>query len=90
MEDFNPGRFSIAKSLIDTDPEAVLVVMGRSIIIRAELLYHTAVFEYVALSKDFEPCPDGVEPPRYEWVFTDEHDEESGERIGVTAQARRL
>ena len=59
------GTFEIARELIHSDPSAVLKVMARCIIIRAEYMFASNDIAYVALCADFDEIPTSSLPPAY-------------------------
>lgn len=68
------GRFSIRREFFKKHPEAVMRVMGRCAVFRAELMWETDSFEYLAVSADFEEVEDGLPPFEYEACFMDTPD----------------
>lgn len=59
------GKFSISHELVHFSPEEIKKVMGECVILRAEFMYASGHFEYVAISDLFEEVPEGCMPPEY-------------------------
>lgn len=59
------GKFSISDELVKQNPEAVKKVMGQCVILRAEFIYSSRVFEYEAISDLFEEVDEGCISPEY-------------------------
>lgn len=53
------AKFSIDGTLITDDPEMVMRIMSKMIIIRAEHHFHNNIFEYTALSPEFRTVDNG-------------------------------
>lgn len=70
------GTFRLPQSLINDHPKIAMEIMAKCIVYRAESLYYERHVEYGALSREFEPVPEGEVPPEYEWYV----DSETGER----------
>ena len=69
MKDRRIGRFRITEAIIDANPKAVRKLMGRMIVIRAEFMY-PHIFEYVAISPEFDKIEEGLEVPKYDMIVT--------------------
>jgi len=66
------GKLTISKDLLLENPEGMMLIMSKLIIIRCEYFYHLDSFEYIALSYEFDIIDKGTVPPRYKvWVTTD-------------------
>lgn len=68
------GKFSIRRSFLYDHPEKVMLLMQRVIVVRCELLHLGDMFEYVAISPDFESVPEGQVPPEYDGFFSRKED----------------
>ena len=64
------GRFSISREFVDKNPEVVLAIMGRVIVVRCEMMYQHDELEYIALSPYFDELPPGMITPKYEVVIS--------------------
>lgn len=62
------GRFSIYTNAIDKDPESVMAVMSKMIIVRAETMFFDKI-DYTAISPLFQKIPMGERSPEYELVM---------------------
>lgn len=60
------GSFSLSRSLIETREEAVRELMRGCIVVRCELNYASDVFEYIAISPDFNEIETGMIPTPYQ------------------------
>ena len=82
------GKFEIHRDLIDKSPKAVMAVMAKVIVLRAECLLHRDVIEYFAYSEEFEETEAGKMPPEYsvrvDIVFND-----SGEAVDYLVRFER-
>ena len=65
------GRFSMSRQLMERDPEIARSVMGRVIVVRCEMMYHTDTLEYMALSPDFDEVPQNEIAPAYDVIISD-------------------
>ena len=61
----------MSRQLVERDPETARAVMGRVIVVRCEMMYHTDTLEYMALSPDFDDVPQGMIAPEYEVHISD-------------------
>lgn len=61
------GRFIICRKGIDDFSTNVKRIMGKCIIIRAQMLYECDAIEYYAISEHFDLLEPGTIPPTYEW-----------------------
>ena len=68
------GRFSISRALLEDNPEPLIEVMAKIIVIRAEFMFDRQHFEYIALSKEFRKVDDGMLSPEYEILWHTEKD----------------
>lgn len=65
------GRFYLSAERIRQKwPELCALVFARVVVVRAEMLWQTNAVEYLAYSEDFEPVPEGVAPPEYQFLIT--------------------
>lgn len=69
MKDRRIGRFAIATSLIDDDPESVKTALAGLIVVRAELRWEIGAVEYVAIGDAFEELPPATLPPEYRAIL---------------------
>lgn len=68
------GTFEVSRDLIDRDPSAVLKVMARCVIVRAEYLFVSNTVAYTALCMDFDENLAGHLAPAYRPIMErDEH-----------------
>lgn len=65
------GRFAMSRQLVEHDPETARAVMGRVIVVRCEMRYHSDTLEYVALSPDFAEVPQNMIAPEYDVLISD-------------------
>ena len=56
LSDMGLGTFSISEVLVEREPEVVMALMGRCVVLRCEFVYHRRAFEYMAYSPDFKPA----------------------------------
>lgn len=63
------GRFEIDVRFIDEFNTAVKRIMGKCIIVRAEMRYDTGRVEYVAISDHFDEVELGQTIPSYDWII---------------------
>ena len=70
------GKFAISIELVERDQETARKIMGRCIVVRCEMMYHTNTLEYLAMSPDFDEIEKGMIAPEYEV-----HISEGGSRI---------
>lgn len=66
------GFFKISRSTIDKHPEAVMMVMARCVVVRAESLFIYDVVEYHAYSPEFNVVQEGALAPEYRIVTTED------------------
>lgn len=64
------GKFSISTELLEQNPEAVMKIMGRCIILKAESLDYKRMYEYYAYSPHFDIITEGECAPEYGWQLT--------------------
>ena len=64
------GKFAISLSLIRQAPEAILKVMEKVIVMRAEHMWYGDKIEYLAISNEFREVEPGVIAPTYEVICT--------------------
>lgn len=64
------GKFSVDRSLIETSPEVLMKLMSHCIVVRCELMYDN-VFEYVAISPEFDVVPVGQFAPHYHVIVSE-------------------
>jgi hypothetical protein len=65
------GIFKIPMSVIKDNPKAVMAIMGKCVIVRAEYLYLLDAVEYHALCEEFKEVPKGCVIPRYKCLIID-------------------
>jgi hypothetical protein len=70
------GTFTVSKTLIDANPEAIMKLMGRMVILRAEYRWDIDGVKYTARSEYFEESPKGIRAPHYEVII-----DEAGIRV---------
>jgi hypothetical protein len=63
------GKFKIENEFIRENEDAVLSVMGKVIVVRAELMWASDKIEYVAKSKEFDEVLGGNQIPEYNILF---------------------
>ena len=66
------GAFSIPTQMIAGEPEVVKKIMGRCLIIRAEVMGIKDVIEYQAVCDDFDEVKEGELMPEYRWLVDSE------------------
>lgn len=66
-----PGRFAISAETIGRKPESVLGIMGKCVVVRAEMIYCSDEIEYTALCDLFDKVKTGYVTPEYEWTEKD-------------------
>lgn len=59
------GRFFVSRVLVDDNPEMILPVMARCVVVDCKLHFVNDKFEYVALSPDFDIKPPAEIVPEY-------------------------
>jgi len=64
------GKFVISGALIENNPDDVMRLMGRMIVVRAEFIYGPNVVEYTAISDYFEEVEEGLVLPEYQFAFS--------------------
>lgn len=71
------GRFVITlDEAVHYDAEALtrlMALFGQMVITRCETMWDTRAFEYSAVSRLFDPIPDGERPPWYKLECSDGH-----------------
>ena len=77
------GVFHISLELLEQNPEAVMKIMGRCVVIRAENLYYRNCIEYYAMSPDFEELGEGECAPEYTWIVDSLRGKVSARRSGL-------
>jgi hypothetical protein len=65
------GKFKITLALINNNPQFVMDVMARVIIIEAKYDILADLVKYTAMSEYFEECPVGTNIPIYEFSYDD-------------------
>lgn len=65
------GKFVINHQFIISCEETARAIMGRVIVVRCEMMYAYAAFEYMAISPDFDEVPDGTIIPKYDVIISD-------------------
>jgi hypothetical protein len=65
------GKFKITLALINNNPQFVMDVMARVIIMEARYDYSVECVKYTAMSEYFEECPVGSSIPIYEFSYDD-------------------
>lgn len=89
MPDISPerryGRFYLSLGLIAQNPNAVMAIMGKVIVIKADMQQKHEEIQYTAISDMFEPIDEGQKIPEY--VFEMHKDEK--EKIEVTKALKR-
>lgn len=65
----NRGRFFIPFFVIENDPDAVMAIMGKMIILKAEVELHRDGVMYAAISSLFDPVEEGYVVPLYQFVI---------------------
>ena len=69
MKETQIGKFKLRKEWLKDQPYLVREIMGRCIIVRAELMYYDYSVHYEAISAEFDDVPQGSLLPEYEWVI---------------------
>lgn len=69
------GKFNIDRHIIDNSPHDAVASLEGCIVLRAECMAHTGMYEYFAIHPDFEEVPVGMMIPEYHAVII------SGRRI---------
>ena len=69
MKDLRMGTFKISMALIEENPKAIMQIMGRVIVVRAECMYINIV-KYVAISPEFDEIEEGDKVPEYDVIVT--------------------
>jgi hypothetical protein len=59
------GKFRIARVVVDDQPEMVMAIMGRCVVVDCKLHFISNSLEYWALSPDFDEVPVGAMEPEY-------------------------
>lgn len=65
MKNTRFGRIKIARKYIEDYLDMVLKVMARCVIVRCEMNYMLDVFDYIAISPDFDEVSEGDKCPSY-------------------------
>ena len=66
------GRFTVSKAMIEEAPDKLLrSFFGRFIIARAEFIYHSSTFDYIAYSEYFNKCNPQQKIPLYDLTITE-------------------
>jgi hypothetical protein len=68
MKSKRRGVFRLPVSTIEREPDVALEIMGRCIIVRAEMLMICDAVEYHAVSDEFREVQVGEKIPEYTWV----------------------
>lgn len=68
------GKFYISHVVIDLHPEAVMNIMSKVIVVRCEYQYHSMMFEYIALSNEFDEVEEGCSVPQYDVSYNDKNE----------------
>jgi len=66
MKNGRIGIFRIGRKLIEDNEAIVRAIMSRVIVVRCEHMYALDVFEYMAISNDFDEVPQGEIVPKYQ------------------------
>ena len=66
------GTFRVSAGLIDTNPEIIMMVLARCLVVRAEILIMYDCVEYCAYSPEFDIVPEGVVAPEYRVEITED------------------
>lgn len=61
------GVFRASRQVVGTD--AFRVLMASCAIVRCELVFWGDLFEYTAISPQFEEVAEGCMPEHYQWIF---------------------
>lgn len=64
------GKFSIIKELVESNPQAVMQIMSKCIIVKADCLDYMRAYEYYAYSPYFDIVSEGECAPNYTWTLT--------------------
>lgn len=67
----NIGNFMIRMDVVQSEPETLLGIMSKCIVVRAELLYEHDAIKYTAISDHFQEVPQGCRAPEYIWLSKD-------------------
>ncbi len=59
------GKFTLSTRLIEQRPDDIMKALSTVIVTRCECVYHSAAFEYIALSRHFDKVPEGETVPEY-------------------------
>lgn len=65
------GKFRLLERMVRDKPDDVMLIMGKMIVTRCELVYNTQSFHYIAMSPLFDKVADGVMMPDYTITVTD-------------------
>tara|TARA_R110000851_G_scaffold72413_20_gene160496 strand:- start:1064 stop:1306 length:243 start_codon:yes stop_codon:yes gene_type:complete len=65
------GTFTVSKALIDANPEAIMKLMGRMVILQANYDCLVDGVKYTARSEYFEEIPKNVRAPYYEVIINE-------------------
>lgn len=63
------GRFLISMKLLEGDPAELAMLFSRVLVLEAQYRWDAYAIEYVGLSWQFQPVPEGYVMPTYTWVF---------------------
>ena len=69
MKNRRIGQFEISRQVIEDSPALVQKIMGKCVIVRAELRFDRDVIHYIAVSPEFDDCLYGLEPPMYDVII---------------------
>jgi hypothetical protein len=59
------GTFLINNNFLEQEPNLVMRVMGKCIIVETRTHFHSSCIEYTAYSPEFEPCENFMHPFHY-------------------------
>lgn len=67
------GRFFIPRHIVETDPEHIMLIMGKCVVVKAEIALDRDGYDYMAVSPDFAPLSPGSIAPTYNVEGTDKY-----------------
>lgn len=84
------GKFSISRDMIENGPELVKQILGKCVVVRAEMMFDRDAIEYIAFCDEFDEVYLGSRPPSYAIECSKRIDEDTGEEIGIEFEFRRV
>jgi hypothetical protein len=66
------GKFRLRERMVRDKPDDVMLIMGKMITTRCELVYNTQSFHYIAISPLFDKAIKGEMIPDYSITVTDD------------------